>query len=74
MKGVKYNCVINDKIKLTSLEMKDLVRSINLFFEEEYDGLIEVNSTKIYNIVNRPKFVSKNLKKLLKIEYVKKLT
>lgn len=72
MKGIKYNCVIEDKIKLHSLEMNELIKNVNDILEEKYNGLIQVNSTKIYNLIKRPKFVSKNLKKILKVEYVKK--
>ena len=71
MKGVKYNCVIDDKIKLNSLDMNELIKNVNEILEEKYKGLIEVNPTKIYNLIKRPNFVSKNLKKILKVEYSK---
>tara|TARA_Y100000114_G_C11748832_1_gene323107 strand:- start:449 stop:667 length:219 start_codon:yes stop_codon:yes gene_type:complete len=71
MKGVKYNCIINDKVRLEGLEMSSLCENINKYSEENYNGLIEVTPNKIYNLIKRPKLVSKNLKKLLKVEYSK---
>lgn len=70
MKGVFYNCIINDKIRLENLGMKELVENINDIFNRDYNGLLKVNPTKIYNLIKRPKLVSKNLKKLLDVSYV----
>lgn len=70
MKGVFYNCIINDKIRLENLGMKELVDNINDIFNRDYNGLLKVNPTKIYNLIKRPKLVSKNLKKLLDVSYV----
>ena len=69
MKGTLYDCVIDKKIKLSGLQMKELVKNINEILERDYNGLIEMNSTKIYNLINRPKCVSKGIRKLLEIEY-----
>lgn len=69
MKGVFYNCIINDKIRLENLGMKELVENINDIFNRDYNGLLKVNPTKIYNLIKRPKLVSKNLKKLLDVSY-----
>ena len=70
MKGVKYNCIIDDKIKLEDLSMSDLIENINLIFKKDYNGLLIVNPTKIYNLIKRPKLASKNLKRLLVVSYV----
>ena len=70
MKGVFYNCVINDKIRLEKLGMKELVENINDIFNRDYNGLLKVNPTKIYNLIKRPNLVSKNLKRLLCVSYV----
>ena len=69
MKKVNYNCVIENDLKIEGLNMKDLCEAINKHFEEKYNGLITVNPTKIYNLINRPKMASKNLKKLLTVSY-----
>lgn len=70
MKGIKYNCIINEKTKLENLEMKELVENINDIFNRDYNGLLKVNPTKIYNLIKRPKLASKNLKRLLCVSYV----
>ena len=69
MKGVKYNCIIDDKIKINGLEMKELIKTINDIMDNDYHGLIEMNPIKIYNLINRPKTVSKSIRKLFKVEY-----
>tara|TARA_R110000851_G_scaffold87916_1_gene191664 strand:- start:42 stop:254 length:213 start_codon:yes stop_codon:yes gene_type:complete len=69
MKGVKYNCIIDDKIKINGLEMKELIKTINDIINNDYHGLIEMNPTKIYNLINRPKCVSKSIRKIVKVEY-----
>ena len=69
MKGVKYNCILDSKFNFEGLLMSELVESLNKKFEEEYNGLIKVSPNKIYNLIKRPKSVSKNLKNLLVVEY-----
>jgi len=70
MKGVKYNCIIDDSTSIQNMDMKTIVIKINEILNEKYNGLLTVNSNKIYNLINRPKLASKNLKKILKVEYV----
>ena len=69
MKGVKYNCILDSKYNFEGLLMSELVETLNKKFEEEYNGLIKVSPNKIYNLIKRPKSVSKNLKNLLVVEY-----
>ena len=69
MKGVKYNCILDSKYNFEGLLMSELVETLNKKFEEEYNGLIKVSPNKIYNLIKRPKSVSKNLKTLLVVEY-----
>ena len=69
MKGVKYNCILDSKYNFEGLLMSELVDTLNKKFEEEYNGLIKVSPNKIYNLIKRPKSVSKNLKNLLVVEY-----
>jgi len=71
MKGVKYNCVLDEKYKFEGLTMIQLIDNLNDTFEKDYNGLISVTRNKVYNLINRPKLASKNLKKLIKIEYHK---
>ncbi len=72
MKGVKYNCILDSKYNFEGLLMCELVEILNDKFNQEYNGLIKVNSTKIYNLIKRPKTVSKNLRNLLIVEYASK--
>jgi len=69
MKKVNYNCEIENDLKIEGLKMAELCEAINKYFEEKYNGLIYVNPTKIYNLINRPKMASKQLKKILKVSY-----
>jgi len=69
MKKVNYNCEIENEIKFEGLKMAELCEAINEYFKEKYNGLISVNPTKIYNLINRPKMASKQLKKILKVSY-----
>ncbi len=69
MKGVKYNCILDSKYNFEGLLMSELVETLNKKFDEEYNGLIKVSPNKIYNLIKRPKSVSKNLKNLLVVEY-----
>ena len=69
MNGVKYNCVLDTKFNYEGLLMNELVDILNEKFKEEYNGLITITPNKIYNLIKRPKSVSKNLKNLLVVEY-----
>lgn len=69
MKGVKYNCILDSKFNFEGLLMSELVESLNKKFDEDYNGLIKVSPNKIYNLIKRPKSVSKNLKNLLVVTY-----
>lgn len=69
MRGVKYNVVLDEKYKFEGLTMNQLIENLNNTFEKDYNGLMTVSRNKIYNLINRPKLASKNLKKLIKIEY-----
>ena len=69
MRGVKYNVVLDEKYKFEGLTMNQLIENLNDTFEKDYNGLMTVSRNKIYNLINRPKLASKNLKKLIKIEY-----
>lgn len=72
MKGVKYNCILDSKFNFEGLLMSELVQILNDKFDSDYNGLIKVNSNKIYNLIKRPKTVSKNLRNLLIVEYAAK--
>lgn len=71
MKGVKYNVILDDKYKFEGLDMPQLIENLNKTFEKDYNGLITVSRNKVYNLIKRPHLASKNLKKLIKIEYHK---
>tara|TARA_Y100000361_G_C11058866_1_gene289353 strand:- start:13 stop:237 length:225 start_codon:yes stop_codon:yes gene_type:complete len=67
-KGVYYNFSIeNESYKKKT--MNETVDIINDILQNNFRGLLSVNPTKIYNMLKRPKLVSKNLKNLITISY-----
>lgn len=66
MRGVTYNATIQlpnkDIVKLNKLNMKNLIETIDKIILDNYFINPNMNNMKIFNLMNRPRFVNKFLK------------
>ena len=62
MRGVTYNATINlpkgCEYRLKKLNMKNLIENIDKIIIEHYFLNPKMNNMKIFNLMNRPKFVN----------------